>query len=97
MASYTSPTSDEAFCKDGSARPAAKALLNYLNQLSGHELAARARAADLSIKQMGVTFTVYSEDCNIDRDWPFDIIPRVIDSKEWTKIKGLVKKICGWF
>jgi uncharacterized circularly permuted ATP-grasp superfamily protein len=27
---------------------------------------------------MGITFTVYSEAGNIDRAWPFDIIPRVM-------------------
>jgi uncharacterized circularly permuted ATP-grasp superfamily protein len=27
---------------------------------------------------MGITFTVYSEGENIDRAWPYDIIPRII-------------------
>ncbi len=27
---------------------------------------------------MGITFTVYSDGQNIDRAWPFDIIPRMI-------------------
>lgn len=94
MANYTSSTSDEVFFQDGSPRPAAIALMHYLNQLSGTELVERKRAAELSIQQMGITFTVYSGDGNIDRDWPFDIIPRVIDSKEWTRIKdGLIQRL----
>jgi uncharacterized circularly permuted ATP-grasp superfamily protein len=32
---------------------------------------------------MGISFTVYSDAGNIDRDWPFDIIPRIIPAKEW--------------
>ena len=35
---------------------------------------------------MGITFTVYSEAGNIDRSWPFDVIPRVIDADEWARI-----------
>ena len=29
---------------------------------------------------MGITFTVYSDGANIDRAWPFDVIPRVIEA-----------------
>ena len=94
MANYSSSTSDEVFFKDGSPRPAAKALIHYLSQLNSSELSERKRAAELSIQQMGITFTVYSDDGNIDRDWPFDIIPRVIDSTEWTTIKdGLIQRL----
>jgi len=41
--------------------------------------------------EMGITFTVYSDEGNIDRAWPFDIpIPRIIDAREWRIIeKGL--------
>ncbi len=94
MTKYSSPTSDEVFLSDGSPRPAAHALINYLSQLSGSDLAERKRAAELSIKQMGITFTVYSDGGNIDRDWPFDIIPRVVDAEEWDKIKyGLIQRL----
>ena len=43
-------------------------------------------AAELAIRAMGITFTVYSEAGNIDRDWPFDVIPRVVSSGEWERI-----------
>ena len=43
---------------------------------------------------MGVTFTVYSEGTNIDRTWPFDIIPRIIAQKEWSRIEeGLEQRM----
>ncbi len=94
MFKYSSPTSDEVFNNDGSPRPAARALIEHLSQLSGSELAERKLAAELAIKQMGITFTVYSDEGNIDRDWPFDIIPRVIDSNEWLQIKsGLIQRL----
>ena len=32
---------------------------------------------------MGITFTVYSDGENIDRAWPFDVVPRLISGAEW--------------
>ncbi|MCL4148025.1 UNVERIFIED_CONTAM: hypothetical protein GTU68_057361 [Idotea baltica] len=37
---------------------------------------------------MGITFRVYNEEeGSIDRAWPFDIVPRLIDKAEWQKIE----------
>ena len=79
---YASDFHDELVNSDGEPRNAAIALFNYLAGLSGDELAARKKSADLAIRQMGITFSVYSEKGNIDREWPFDIVPRVIQSSE---------------
>ena len=94
MVKYSSPTSDEVFQSDGIPRPTAQALVKYLSNLSAGELEERKHAAELSIKQMGITFTVYSDNGNIDREWPFDIIPRIIDAREWSQIKtGLIQRL----
>lgn len=54
----------------------------------------RKRSVELAIKTMGISFTVYSEAGNIDREWPFDIIPRVIAEKEWDKTsRGLEQRL----
>jgi uncharacterized circularly permuted ATP-grasp superfamily protein len=43
---------------------------------------------------MGVSFTIYSEGDNIDRDWPFDILPRPIPADEWKQVeKGLMQRM----
>jgi uncharacterized circularly permuted ATP-grasp superfamily protein len=52
----------------------------------------RAAAAELAIKTMGITFTVYSEGDNIDREWPYDIIPRIIPAKEWAHAEAGLKQ-----
>ena len=50
-------------------------------------------AAALAIKEMGISFTVYTEGENIDRAWPFDMIPRVISAGEWSRVShGLVQR-----
>jgi uncharacterized circularly permuted ATP-grasp superfamily protein len=83
---------DELIGAAGQPRPAARVLANYLKSLSDQQLARRQRAAELAIAEMGITFTVYSEGENIDRAWPFDIIPRVIALKEWQQIEAGLKQ-----
>jgi len=83
---------DELIDASGAPREGARQLIDYLVNLSPKELAERQLAADLAIKVMGVTFTVYSEGKNVDRAWPFDIIPRVITSKEWERAEAGLKQ-----
>ncbi|MEM6987331.1 MAG: circularly permuted type 2 ATP-grasp protein, partial [Pseudomonadota bacterium] len=41
-----------------------------------------------------ITFTVYSDKGNIDREWPFDIVPRIIGDSEWQAIEtGLKQRV----
>lgn len=75
---------DELVMAGGRSRPAAKPLIKYLSKLSEQSLIERRDAADVTIEQMGISFTVYSDGENIDRAWPFDIIPRIIDKKTWS-------------
>ena len=43
---------------------------------------------------MGITFTVYSDGENIDRAWPFDVIPRIIPGDEWDRVTdGLTQRL----
>nr|WP_043114203.1 circularly permuted type 2 ATP-grasp protein [Solimonas soli] len=78
----------------GEPRPAAQHLVHYLASLSAAELAERRLAAELAIKVMGISFTVYSEGRNVDRSWPFDIIPRTLSKAEWTKTEaGLTQRV----
>ena len=83
---------DELLEIPGKPRLAAQALTTYLGNLSDAELAERRLAAELAIKVMGVTFTVYSEGRNVDRAWPFDIIPRVIARSEWLRTEAGLKQ-----
>ena len=89
---YKSPGYDELIGQDGLPRPAASHVANWLDSLSDEDLKHRQQAAQLAIEQMGITFTVYSDKGNIDREWPFDIVPRVIDALEWSTIEAGLKQ-----
>jgi uncharacterized circularly permuted ATP-grasp superfamily protein len=85
---------DELVDADGDARPAARELIELLGRLGLDELRQRQDLADIDILTMGITFTVYSDGRGIDRAWPFDIVPRVIEAREWRATeRGLVQRL----
>ncbi len=85
---------DELIAAGGRARPATGRLVKHLERLGGAELMLRAKAAEQAIRTMGITFTVYSEGTNIDRLWPFDIIPRIVRAAEWRRVSaGLEQRL----
>jgi len=92
---YSSPGYfDELISAPGTARAHARSPTHYLASLSAEELQRRQEAIKLAIKTMGISFTVYSEAGNIDREWPFDLIPRIIPRQEWdTTSKGLEQRL----
>jgi len=85
---------DEVISTPAYPRKTARILARYLASLSSEELQLRKSSAELAIKTMGISFTVYSEAGNIDREWPFDIIPRIISETQWrTTSKGLEQRL----
>lgn len=86
---------DELITSKSKPRRYAKGLAHYLADHSDDELETRKAVAELSIKEMGITFTVYTpEEGAIDRSWPFDIIPRVVPKSEWDQIElGLMQRV----
>jgi uncharacterized circularly permuted ATP-grasp superfamily protein len=57
-------------------------------------MAGKRAQADAAFRQVGITFAVYGDDAGTERLIPFDLIPRVIPSKEWTTLqKGLIQRV----
>ena len=85
---------DELLTDDGRPRAHAAALMQVLDSLGIDRLRERQQAVELDIKATGITFTIYSDGLNIDRAWPFDIIPRVIPGEEWDRVSdGLTQRL----
>ncbi|MCX7106026.1 MAG: circularly permuted type 2 ATP-grasp protein [Methylococcales bacterium] len=85
---------DELMYSEFQSRAVSHRLCQYLDSLKKEDIDKRKIAAELAIMEMGISFTVYSDEGNIDRAWPFDIIPRIIDAKEWRIIeKGLKQRL----
>jgi len=85
---------DELMSSEFQPRQISHRLCQYLNSLNKSDIDKRKIAAELAILEMGISFTVYSDEGNIDRAWPFDIIPRILSAKEWRIIeKGLKQRL----
>ena len=83
---------DELISAEGEARNAASKLVEHIAEMEPGELDKRRQMAEASIQEMGISFTVYTEEGNIDRAWPFDIIPRTIPSDEWQQVADGLKQ-----
>ena len=84
---------DEMLQRPNRARSFTRKLVGALRKMDDGELAARQAAAELAIKEMGITFTVYcEEEGTIDRTWPFDIVPRIIPKQEWDRVEAGLKQ-----
>jgi uncharacterized circularly permuted ATP-grasp superfamily protein len=83
---------DELIGPDHQPRLAARPLFNYLASLDSSTLEDRRKAVEAAIMTTGITFTVYSDAGNIDRSWPFDVIPRIIARSDWERIEEGLKQ-----
>ena len=85
---------DEMFAPDGSPRPAAQMLMARIEQLPDGELLRRQIAAERALLQLGITFNVYADEQGVEKIFPFDLIPRIIDTSEWEWMeRGLKQRI----
>lgn len=85
---------DELIGSRGRPRAAGRVVARQMRSLTPDQIRERQEAAELAVKTMGVTFTVYAEDANLDRAWPYDIIPRTISGREWDRVEaGLVQRL----
>jgi uncharacterized circularly permuted ATP-grasp superfamily protein len=87
------------FCEllDCAARDATVAdIAQRLSRLSPDELQRRAGIAEAELRNLGITFTVYSDGEQIDRILPFDLIPRVLVAAEWAMLeRGVVQRVAA--
>jgi uncharacterized circularly permuted ATP-grasp superfamily protein len=85
---------DEMFAAEGSARPSYQRLFQRILELAPEELQQRQQAADTSFLHQGITFTVYGANEGTERIFPYDLLPRIISSSEWSVIdRGLTQRI----
>ena len=85
---------DEMFSAEGQVRPHYATLFERFQRLEQEEFDQRRSAVDAAFLRQGITFTVYSDEQGTERIFPFDLMPRIIPSSEWTKIEaGLIQRM----
>lgn len=85
---------DEMFLGTGEARNDYGFLRNSIEALGKKELRRRSNSAEKALISMGITFTVYGDEEAEERIMPFDVIPRIMNKKEWETLEvGLKQRI----
>jgi len=85
---------DELFLKKGVPRSFVLPLIERINHLPEKEVQHRQKAAEAALFQMGITFTVYGSSEGTEKIFPFDIIPRILEGKEFERLEaGLQQRI----
>jgi len=82
---------DEMFGKEG-IRPAYQNIVSAIQNLSADEMTHKDELAKKLFMSQGITFTVYSSGEGIEKIFPFDIIPRILEAAEWKHIEEGIKQ-----
>jgi len=85
-------TWDEMYISDNNLRGQYQNIINYLENESINDLNKKEELAKRLFMSQGITFTVYDSGEGIEKIFPFDIIPRVITSSEWSFIEKGIKQ-----
>jgi uncharacterized circularly permuted ATP-grasp superfamily protein len=85
---------DEMYSTTATVRPHYKAFADWLAQQAPQVIEQKRAEAELNFQRVGITFAVYGDNAGKERLIPFDMIPRVIDAAEWTRLQaGLVQRV----
>jgi uncharacterized circularly permuted ATP-grasp superfamily protein len=85
---------DELFDPRGNPHAGADLLIQRINGLPAAELQRRQKAAERALLNLGITFNVYGNEAQSEKIFPFDIVPRIVQSNEWEVLeRGLKQRI----
>ena len=66
----------------------------WLETVKINELQKKSREAETFFRRTGITFNVYGEKDADERLIPFDLVPRIIDGKEWRLlVRGIEQRV----
>lgn len=82
---------DEMFEASG-IRSSYKNFVTAIQNLSAEEMTHKDELAKKLFMSQGITFTVYNSGEGIEKIFPFDIVPRIIESIEWAHIEKGIKQ-----
>lgn len=81
---------------DGAPRRAYEQYDAWFNKQNNERFAKKSQEAEAFFRRTGITFNVYGQQDAEERLIPFDLVPRIISAREWTKLsKGIEQRIRG--
>ena len=81
-------TFDEMYGAGSTAdiQPAYQQIADWITSNAASVLPQKSAAAEVIFRRLGITFAVYGNEGGTERLIPFDVIPRVFSTDEWTRI-----------
>ncbi len=78
----------------GATRERYRRILSQFERLGPEGVARLQRDAEISLLNQGITFNVYAEEAGAERIFPFDLVPRLISSRDWRLVeKGIAQRL----
>ena len=68
---------------------------DWLERTPPEYLARKVTEAEQLFRRIGITFAVYTEGGDTERLIPFDLVPRVLDAKEWAHVASGLEQRCN--
>ena len=85
---------DEMYLTDDTVRDPYRNYHNWFEKQDAARLRKKARDAENFFRRTGITFAVYGQEEASERLIPFDIVPRIISEREWSKLsKGIEQRV----
>jgi len=81
---------DEMLAPGGARRPHWKRIIEPLEELGETGFALRWQEGRRLIHENGTTYNIYSDPQSLERPWPLDPIPLVLDGAEWAGIERAI-------
>ena len=88
------PFYDEMNAADGSIQEPYRNYDAWFRNQDAARLEAKAGEAEAFFRRTGITFNVYGEEEAQERLIPFDLVPRILSHREWSKLsKGIEQRV----
>jgi uncharacterized circularly permuted ATP-grasp superfamily protein len=85
---------DEMRGHGDAVRPVYRDIADWFAAAPPELITSRKAEAEAFFRRIGITFAVYGDEQGAERIIPFDILPRVITSGEWTRLaEGLEQRV----
>ncbi len=85
---------DEMLRADNSVRDPYSDFCSWYDAQDSGRLRTKARDAENFFRRTGITFAVYGEEDAGERLIPFDIVPRIISGREWSRLsRGIEQRV----
>lgn len=85
---------DEMHAPGGLIHNAYESYAQWLHSIPDTLLNDKHHQADVMFRRLGITFTVYGDEEGTERLIPFDVIPRILDAREWSIIStGVIQRV----